>query len=42
MIAREGFEAHGLRVAYNETVGRSYREGKEYFEFVVIVGENSN
>ncbi len=33
-------ESHQLRVIYNETVGRSYRSGKEYFEFVVVVGEN--
>ena len=33
-------ELHQLRVIYNETVGRSYRSGKEYFEFVVVVGEN--
>jgi SAM-dependent methyltransferase len=26
-------------VAYNETIGRTYRSGVEYFEFVVIVGE---
>jgi len=34
-------ESRGLRVAYKETVGRSYRSGAEYFEFVVIIGENS-
>jgi SAM-dependent methyltransferase len=33
-------KAHGPKVAYDETVGRSYRGGREYFEFVVIVGEN--
>jgi SAM-dependent methyltransferase len=32
-------ESRGLRVTYNETVGRTYRGGAEYFEFVVIVGE---
>jgi SAM-dependent methyltransferase len=32
-------ESRGLRVTYNETVGRTYRGGDEYFEFVVIVGE---
>lgn len=32
-------DARGLRVIYNETVGRTYRAGSEYFEFVVIVGE---
>lgn len=25
-----------LSVTYNETVGRTYRDGKEYFEFVVV------
>jgi len=34
-------EVRGLRVTYNETVGRTYRGGEEYFEFVVIVGEKS-
>jgi SAM-dependent methyltransferase len=29
--------ARGLAVLYNETVGRSYRNGKEYFEFLVLV-----
>jgi len=33
-------ESRQLRVIYNETVGRTYRAGTEYFEFVVIVGEN--
>jgi SAM-dependent methyltransferase len=32
-------ESRGLRVTYNEIVGRTYRGGAEYFEFVVIVGE---
>ncbi len=32
-------EARGLCVTYSETVARTYRGGKEYFEFVVIVGE---
>jgi SAM-dependent methyltransferase len=32
-------ESRELRVIYNVTVGRSYRNRKEYFEFVVIVGE---
>jgi SAM-dependent methyltransferase len=31
----------GLLVTYRETVGRTYRSGAEYFEFVVVVGENS-
>jgi SAM-dependent methyltransferase len=35
-------KTHGLSVAYNERVGRSYRDGEEYFEYVVIVGENPN
>ncbi len=34
-------EARGLKVVYNETVGRTYRNGEEYFEFVVIVGERA-
>lgn len=34
-------ESRGLRVVHNETVGRSYRNGEEYFEFVVVVGENT-
>jgi SAM-dependent methyltransferase len=34
-------ELRGLRVAYNETVGRTYRGRLEYFEFVVVVGEKS-
>jgi SAM-dependent methyltransferase len=33
-------QSRQLRVIYNETVGRSYHSGEEYFEFVVIVGEN--
>jgi len=32
-------EQNGLRPLYNETVGRTYYGGKEYFEFVVIVAE---
>ena len=28
-------ERHGFQVAYSETVGRTYRGGAEYFEFVV-------
>jgi hypothetical protein len=42
-IAPEEYAAllneRGLRVVYNETVGRTYRSGAEFFEFVVIVGE---
>jgi len=34
-------EARGLKVVYNEVVGRTYRNGEEYFEFVVIVGERA-
>jgi SAM-dependent methyltransferase len=34
-------ESRGLQVVYKETTGRSYHGGDEYFEFVVIVGENS-
>jgi SAM-dependent methyltransferase len=33
--------ARSLRTIYNETVGRSYNGGKEYFEFVVIVAEKT-
>ncbi len=36
---RTALEAHGLRTVYNETVGRTYFDGKEYFEFVVVVAE---
>ncbi len=32
-------ESHGLRVTYCETLGRSYRNGQEYFEFVVLEAE---
>jgi SAM-dependent methyltransferase len=35
----KALESRRLRVTYNETVGRSYRNGAEYFEFVVIAGE---
>lgn len=31
---------HGLDVVYCETVGRTYRNGDEFFEFVVGVGQN--
>jgi len=30
----------GLKTDYLETVGRSYYDGNEYFEFVVIAGQN--
>jgi SAM-dependent methyltransferase len=36
---RLALEAHGMRVVYNERIGRSYNDGKEYFEFVVVVAE---
>ena len=29
----------GLRTIYNETVGRTYRSGAEYFEFIAIAAE---
>ena len=32
-------EARGLRPVYSETVGRTYRDEKEYFEFLVVVAE---
>lgn len=34
-------EARGMRCVNNETVGRTYNGGKEYFEFVVIVAEHA-
>lgn len=33
-------EASNLKVTYLETVGRTYRNGSEYFEFVTIEGES--
>lgn len=36
---RSALEARGLRPVYSETVGRTYRDEKEYFEFLVIVAE---
>jgi hypothetical protein len=42
-IAREEYEtalaARSLRAIYNETAGRTYNRGSEYFEFVVIAAE---
>jgi len=38
----QALESRGLRVTYNETVGRTYRNRAEYFEFVTIVGEASS
>ena len=38
---QSALEARGMRTIYNETVGRSYNGGKEYFEFVVIVAEKT-
>jgi SAM-dependent methyltransferase len=42
-ITREEYAAalhrHGLSLAYSETLGRTYREGREYFEFVVVGAE---
>jgi SAM-dependent methyltransferase len=35
----ELMEGRGLSVVYNEVVGRTYRRGGEYFEFVVTVAE---
>ena len=35
----DALATRGIRTVYNETVGRTYSDGKEYFEFVVIVGE---
>lgn len=31
----------GMDIAYNETVGRTYNGGKEYFEFSVLVGKKN-
>jgi len=36
---RDALESRGLKVTYNEVVGRSYRDRAEYFEFVVVVAE---
>lgn len=36
---RSALEARDMHTVYNETVGRTYSGGKEYFEFVVIVAE---
>jgi len=32
----------GLSIVYSETVGRTYRGGREYFEFVVTVAERQD
>lgn len=32
----------GINTHYLETVGRTYRDGQEYFEFVVIAGQKGN
>jgi SAM-dependent methyltransferase len=32
-------ELRSFKTAYSETVGRTYRGGREYFEFIVIVGQ---
>ena len=37
---RAALEGCGMAISYLEIVGRSYGSRKEYFEFVVIVGEN--
>lgn len=37
---RAALEGCGMAVTYLETVGKSYADGDEYFEFVVIVGES--
>ena len=34
-------DGRDMRCVYNETVGRTYNGGKEYFEFVVIVAEKA-
>lgn len=36
---QSALSARGMRTVHNETVGRTYNEGKEYFEFVVIAAE---
>jgi len=36
---QEALGARGIRTVYSEKVGRTYNNGKEYFEFIVIVGE---
>jgi len=36
---RAALSARGMRTIYSETVGRTYNDGKEYFEFVVIGAE---
>lgn len=36
---KTALEAIGLRTIYSEVTGRTYRDGNEYFEFVVAVAE---
>lgn len=36
---RSELEKRGLKVTYNEKVGRTYHDGREYFEVVVIAAE---
>lgn len=36
---KSALDGCGMRCVYNETVGRTYNGGNEYFEFVVIVAE---
>ncbi len=36
---QEALGTRGIRTVYSEKVGRTYNNGKEYFEFIVIVGE---
>jgi SAM-dependent methyltransferase len=38
---RSALNERGMRTVYDETVGRTYNGGKEYFEFVVIVVEKT-
>lgn len=36
---RKALKSRGLRIVYDEIVGRTYRGGREYFEFVVMAVE---
>ncbi len=36
---RQALATRGLQAVYKEAVGRTYNDGKEYFEFVVVVAE---
>jgi SAM-dependent methyltransferase len=36
---QDALGARGIRTVYSEKVGRTYNDGKEYFEFIAIVGE---